>query len=313
METLGDTFTSKNIAKFFCENCDFKCSKIGDWNRHNLTLKHTKLTNGTNLGDINYINSDKKFICSICNKCYDSRNGLWKHNKKCKIEDTEEQNDIKNVILSDEYTPQLIKLITELVKGQNGIQESIVELCKNGTHNTTTTHTNSHNKSFNLNMFLNETCKNAMNINDFVDSLKLQISDLEKVGEVGYIEGISSIIIKNLNALDVTERPIHCTDKKRETMYIRDEDKWEKEDDKKGKLHKMVKNVAFKNINLISEFQKLHPDWKKSTSKYADQINKIIIESMGGKGDNEYEKEEKIIKRVAREVFLDSTLKKGSA
>jgi hypothetical protein len=152
-----------------------------------------------------------------------------------------------------------------------------------------------------------------MNINDFVNSLQLQLSDLEKVGDLGYIEGISNIIIKNLNALDVTLRPIHCTDKKRETMYIKDEDKWEKEDDNKSKLHKMVRKVSNKNINLISQFKELHPDWKKINSRASDQFNKIVIESMGGAGDNDFEKEEKIIKRVAKEVLIDSTFKKGGA
>jgi hypothetical protein len=147
-----------------------------------------------------------------------------------------------------------------------------------------------------------------MNITDFVDSLQLQMSDLENVGENGYIEGISSIIIKKLNALDVTERPIHCTDKKRETMYIRDEDKWEKEDEKHIKMHKMVKKVANKNINLISEFQKLHPEYKKSSSKVSDKYNKIVIESMGGTGESEFEKEEKIIKKVAKEVLIEKTI-----
>jgi vacuolar-type H+-ATPase subunit F/Vma7 len=128
---------------------------------------------------------------------------------------------------------------------------------------------------------------------------------LENVGEIGYIEGLSNITVKNLNALDVTLRPVHCTDKKRETMYIKDEDKWEKEDEKKAKLHKMIRKIANKNINLISEFKELYPDWRKSTSKVSDQFNKIIIEFMGGPGDNEYENEEKIIKRVAKEVFVD--------
>jgi Txe/YoeB family toxin of Txe-Axe toxin-antitoxin module len=180
----------------------------------------------------------------------------------------------------------------------------MIKVLENGTHNTT----NSHNKTFNLNMFLNETCKNAMNINEFVDSLQLQMSDLENVGESGYIEGISSIIIKKLNTLDITERPIHCTDKKRETMYIKDQDKWEKEDEKKTKMHKLVTHVAKKKINMISEFQKLHPEWKKCSSKYAEQQNKIVIESMGGKGDNEYEKQEKIIKKIAKEVFVEKCL-----
>jgi hypothetical protein len=147
-----------------------------------------------------------------------------------------------------------------------------------------------------------------MNITDFVNSLQLKISDLENVGEVGYIEGISNIIIKNLNSMDVTLRPVHCTDKKRETMYVKDENKWEKEDDNKSKLHKMVKKVSNKNIDLISEFKELHPDWKKSTSKVSDQFDKMIIESMGGTGNNDYEKEEKIIKKVAKAVFVDKVL-----
>jgi hypothetical protein len=144
-----------------------------------------------------------------------------------------------------------------------------------------------------------------MNITDFVNSLQLQLTDLEKVGEFGYIEGISKIIIKNLKALDVTLRPVHCTDKKRETMYIKDQDKWEKEDENKSKLHKMVRNVSKKNIDLISDYKLLYPDWKKSTSKVSDKFNVIIIESMGGAGDNDFEKEEKIIKRVAKEVFVN--------
>jgi len=315
------TFSNKLVAisgekvayKYYCEKCNYTCSKKYNWDKHLSTTKHESATESNILAT----QSGKKwqnnaiYICNNCNKEYNDRTGLWRHKKKCKIEQVEEldEDPIKE-ILSPEITPELIKLITELVKGQNGIQESIVELCKNGTtnnsHNTNTT--NSHNKSFNLQFFLNETCKNAMNITDFVDSLQLQLSDLEKVGDVGYIEGISSIIIKNLNALDITERPIHCTDKKRETMYIKDEDKWEKDDEKKVKLHKMVKKVANKNINLISEFQQVHPDWKKCSSKYSDQFNKIVIESMGGKGENDYEKEEKIIKRVAKEVFVDKCL-----
>jgi hypothetical protein len=133
----------------------------------------------------------------------------------------------------------------------------------------------------------------------------LQLSDLINVGESGYIEGISNIIVKNLNALDVTARPIHCMDKKRETMYIKDEDKWEKDDANKAKMHKMVRKVANKNINLIQDYRDKYPDCMKSTSKYSDQFNKIIIESMGGSGDNDFEKEEKIIKKVAKEVVID--------
>ena len=143
-------------------------------------------------------------------------------------------------------------------------QNMMMKVIENGTNNTTniTSNTNSHNKAFNLNFFLNETCKDAMNIMDFVDSIKLQLSDLEGVGELGYVEGISNIIVKNLKELDVTQRPLHCTDKKRETMYIKDEDKWEKDEEKK-KLHKVIRKVTCKNQNLITDYKKEHPDYNK--------------------------------------------------
>jgi len=314
MATFSNNLVANNGKKvaceYFCDNCNYVCSKKYNWDKHLSTTKHKNATDGNNIATQsgNKLQKNTIHMCNNCNKEYNDRTGLWRHKKKCTIEQVEHYEDPIKQILSPEFTPELIKLITELVKGQNGIQESIVELCKNGTHNTSNSHNNSHNKSFNLQFFLNETCKDAMNITDFVDSLQLQLSDLENVGDVGYVEGISNIIIKKLNTLDITERPIHCTDKKRETMYIKDENKWEKEDDKRIKMHKMVKKIANKNIKLISKFQELNPEWKKINSKVSDQMNKIVIEAMGGKGDNDYEKEEKIIKRVAKEVFIDKGL-----
>ena len=169
-------------------------------------------------------------------------------------------------------------------------------------------HINSHNKTFNLNVFLNETCKDAMNIMDFVDSLKLQLSDLESVGRLGFIEGISNIIIKNLNEMDVHKRPVHCSDSKREVMYIKDEDKWEKENENKNKLRKVIKKVASKNQRLLPKFKEEHPDCGKYHSKYSDQYNKLIVESMGGSGDNDVEKEDKIIKKIAKNVLIDKSI-----
>ena len=208
-------------------------------------------------------------------------------------------------------TPELIALITQLVKGQNGLQDSILEICKNGTYNNTTSlnhscnTTNSHNKSFNLQFFLNETCKDAMNITEFVDSIKLQLSDLEDVGELGYVKGISNIIVKNLKALDVTQRPVHCADKKREVLYVKDDNKWEKDNEDNEKLRKMIKRVAFKNYKQIKQFKDKYPDCNSSESKHSDRYNKIIIESMGGAGDNEKENESKIIKNISKEVTID--------
>jgi len=143
-----------------------------------------------------------------------------------------------------------------------------------------------------------------MNIMDFVESIKLQLTDLEKVGHIGYVEGISNIINTNLKALDVTQRPIHCTDKKRETLYIKDEDKWEKENEEKNKIRKAIKKVANKNIRLLSKFKEVHPDCDKSASKFSDQYNKIIVESMGGSGDNDVEKEDKIIQNISKNVTI---------
>jgi hypothetical protein len=308
MET---NFTPKN-AKFECKFCDFKCFKQSDFNRHVKTIKHLHGKEG-NKKDTEETKKTPLCICS-CGKEYSSRAGLWKHKKKCNNEKT---NIVNDIILNKELILTFLKQNQDILKENSDLkhimmdtqshmmdtQSQMLKVIENGTHHTT--NNNSYNKSFNLNVFLNETCKNAMNMTAFIDSLQLQISDLEKVGELGYIEGIYSIIMKNLNALDITERPIHCTDKKRETMYIKDEDKWEKEDEKKVKLHKMVRKVANKNIDLISDFKQLYPDWKKSTSKVSDQFNKIIIESMGGPGDNEYENEEKVIKKVAKEVFID--------
>jgi len=283
---------------YFCENCDYICSKKSEYNKHILTNKHKILQNPTLK-----ISDCKTYEC-ICGKRYKHSSTLYAHKKKCPL--TEAANtDLYSTVDKEQLIMMIIKQNSQLIKETADFKNLMLDVIKNGTHNVTNNNNNSHNKSFNLHFFLNETCKNAMNITDFIDSLQLQLTDLEKVGEMGYIEGISTIIIKSLNALDVSERPIHCTDKKRETMYVKDEDKWEKEDEQKVKMHRMVKKVANKNINLITSFQELHPEYKKITSKYADQYNKIIIESMGGKGDNEYEKEEKIIKKIAKEVFIE--------
>ena len=278
--------------------CDYNTCKKGNLNNHFLSKKHK---NNEITTENNIIKQDlsKKYQCQNCDKNFKDRAGLWRHKKKCKIEEN------KIFELTNETIINILKQNSEFQQMLLEQNKTIIELSKNNSITNNTTHTNSHNKSFNLQFFLNETCKNAMNITEFVNSLQLQLSDLEKVGEVGYIEGISNIIIKNLNALDITLRPVHCTDKKRETMYIKDEDKWEKEDETKAKMHKMVRRVSNKNIDLISDFKKLYPDWKKSTSRVSDQFNKIVIESMGGAGDNDFEKEEKIIKKISKEVLID--------
>ena len=303
---MATKISKKNEEQYCCIYCHFNTSKITDYKRHLETKKHIGNTMATS-GNQNL----EKILhtCENCNKTYNDRTGLWKHKKNCKTKkysDSETSDKDQLILMLIKQNTDLIKESSEfknIIIAQNtSTQNIMLEVIKTGTHNTTTT--NSHNKAFNLNFFLNETCKDAMNIMDFVDSIKLQLNDLEKVGELGYVEGISNIIVKNLKELDVNKRPVHCTDKKRETMYIKDEDKWEK-DEEGLKLHKVVRKVACKNQNLIPKFKEKHPDCGKYNSKFSDQYNKIVVESMGGTGDNDYEKEEKIIKNISKQVFID--------
>jgi hypothetical protein len=210
--------------KFYCNSCDYGCSKKSCWNQHILTAKHLK-------AKTELMSANKIYACENCSIFFKHQSSYCRHKKKCHKETT--SNTQQSNIITTELVLELIKdnkEMKQIILEQNNTINSLV---KNGTNNISNSLNNNNNKTFNLQFFLNETCKDAMNIMDFVDSIKLQLSDLEKVGEVGYTQGISNIITTNLKALDITQRPVHCTDKKRETMYIKDEDRWEKEDDNK--------------------------------------------------------------------------------
>ena len=261
-----------------------------------MTAKHQKATNSNISATKNEQNEQNEqnlsYYCNNCGKKYNDRTGLWRHKKKCSSEIIV-QSDQMSELNKDELIISLLKQNAELIKGQ---QDMFIKLAENGiNHNSNNTTMNSHNKAFNLQFFLNETCKNAMNIADFVNSIKLQLNDLMEVGEIGYVEGISKIIVKNLNNLDETERPIHCTDKKRETMYIKDEDKWEKEDDNKTKLKKAINHIADKNIRLLPQFREKYPNYNNSSSKISDKYDKLVIEVM----ETDENKKDKIIKNIS--------------
>ena len=292
------TKSCEKVAPFFCcKICDYNTSRKSSFDKHITTAKHSKLTS------VN-IKSCKEngisFCCKNCNKDFKSRVGLWKHNKICLF--TEQTQKEKSQMENDPTDKQLIMM---LLKDNSDLKNIMMEVMKNGIVNNSNNISNSNNKTFNLQFFLNETCKDAMNIMDFVDSVKLQLTDLEKLGEIGYVDGISNIIVKNLNALDIDKRPVHCTDAKREVLYIKDDDKWEKENENKNKIRKVIKKIAFKNSRMLCEFKEKHPDCGKSESDYSDQYNKLIIEAMGGVGDNDTEKEDKIIKKITKEVIIN--------
>ena len=195
-------------------------------------------------------------------------------------------------------------MVLELVKSNGDLQKQVLEVCKNGTNNNNSVN-NSHNKTFNLQFFLNETCKDAMNIMDFVDSIKIQLCDIESIGELGFVNGMSKLIIKHLNALDENMRPVHCNDPKRDSLYVKDANVWEKEDSDNKKIKKAIKYISHKNICAIPQWKAKYPDCIYSDSKKSDQYNHIVIEAMGGSGDNDLEKADKIVKKIAKEVTID--------
>ena len=283
---------SKVAPKFFCDICNYNTCKKSSYNKHLLTAKHNQLTfvNNEETKSCCVFDNNNKFFCKNCNKEYKSRVGLWKHKKICQY--------------TTECTNDKDKLIDYLIQEHSELKNLILEIVKKDTVTNNNNTINSHNKSFNLQFFLNETCKDAMNIMDFVESIQLQLSDLEKVGELGYVEGISNIIIKNLKGLDVTQRPIHCTDKKREVLYVKDEDLWQKEDEQNKTVRSAIKKITDKNMRLIPQYKKKHPDCNKSESNVSDKYNTIVVESMGGKGENYFEKENKIITNISKEIVV---------
>jgi hypothetical protein len=303
-------FTSKNIERFVCENCDFKCCKKGDFNRHISTPKHQNLTGSNNLLHI----SIPDHICNNCNKTYKSRVGLWHHKKKCNLkEDTKPDTTKEDTEITSELILNIIQQNQEfkdLLIEQNKI---IIEISKNNNTtniNNTNNTNNSHNKTFNLQVFLNETCKDAMNIMDFADSIKLQLKDLENVGEYGFVNGISKIIIKSLQDMDINLRPVHCSDLKREVAYVKENGKWEKDTPDNKLIKKAIKRVAHRNIRQIPEWKKLYPDCIFSDSNKSDQYNELTIEAMGGRGDDDDGKANKIVRKIIQNVVIDKSMLK---
>jgi len=269
-----------------------------DYNKHLETKKHKSNVLAMDCSD-NSMNIEKNalYTCGVCNKEYKDYSGLWRHKKKCTLHEKKVETNIEPA----KTNPSDRDLMMMIIQENNDLKTMMMEIIKNGTHNIT----NSNNKTFNLQVFLNETCKDAMNIMDFVNSIEIDLDDLEKVGELGYVNGMTNIILKNLNALDITKRPLHCTDIKREIMYIKDDNKWEKETENKDKLKKALKYIIHKNAKMLNVFKAKYPDCIKSYSNRCDQYNKLVIEVLGGKGDNETQNNEKIIRRIAREVTIN--------
>lgn len=288
---------TKRDNKYHCKKCDYYTSHKGHFEKHINSIKHNKSHIETK--ETKVTKSDKVFIeqCLTCQNCgenYISRTSLWRHKKIC-YPNKNSTNDNNN---NDK------ELIMMLIKENSELKSMMMEVIKNGTHNTT--NTNSHNKAFNLNFFLNDTCKDAMNMSEFIESIQVQISDLENTGKLGYVEGISNIFLNNLKDLDTHMRPIHCSDLRRETLYIKDDNEWSKDTDEKTMLTKAIKQVTKKNIKQITEWIKKYPDCIDSESKKNDQYLKIVSNAMSG-GTIEEQKNNinKIIKNVVKEITIN--------
>jgi len=291
------------IPYFFCELCDYKTSNKKDYKKHATTSKHLKNTEGYKK-DIT-IKSEKSLnfadsFCS-CGKQYKYYSGLWRHKKKCSEKQCPAATDN-----SSNQIEVMASMFKEVMKSNQDLQQQLFELVKEKGN---TTHTNSHNttnnNNFNLNFFLNEKCKDAMNITDFIKSLEISFEDFENVGLLGYAEGISKILIDNLKNTEVIKRPMHCSDVKRETMYIKDKDIWE--NDKENTLFiSAIKGVAHKNFMKSVDWKKENPDYRDSSSKKMDIYTKILYENSGPETKEEREKEySKILRKVSKEVAID--------
>jgi len=298
MET--NYFTPITPINFVCEYCDFICCKKSDMDRHNSTRKHKRLTT-TN--EKTPKTADIFYDC-ICGKKYKHISSLCKHKKTCtQLNNHDDTDGIKLLHMENK---EIIELLKQQMK-ENG------ELCKqlksqNETINELASKVGNHtinNKTFNLNLFLNETCKDALNITDFIKSIKLQLSDLEATGRLGYVGGISKILLHNLNGLDTHQRPIHCSDFKREILYIKDDNQWIKDDDDKLVLQNAIKHIASKHMRQIPEWVKCNPDCYNSDSKSNDKYLKIVSNSMSGSSKEEQDKNiHLIIKNLAKEVVI---------
>jgi hypothetical protein len=301
---------------FSCKICNVICRKKHDYDRHILTNKHI----GNTLGNTN--SAQQAFQCENCRKIYKSRKGLWGHNKNsCNNKNTNtivtinEQPYNSDMKVLTNLVLEIMKSNTELQKQCNefqkqncDLQKQVIEVCNNIQPSNIITNsnnnTNSNNKTFNLQFFLNEQCKDAMNLSEFIESFQLQIKDLEKVGKLGYVDGISDIIVQKLNELDITQRPMHCSDFKRETIYVKDEGIWEKEGPTNNKVKKVVGHVSKHNLNLLNSWKDLHPCCLNSNSPHNGHYLHLIKESLGGPNDMNLT-ENKIIKKISKEIVID--------
>jgi len=302
--------TRKHLAKgpekrqeYVCTKCNITCCKLSKWSRHILTAKH--------LNDNKTPMSEKRFACSKCKKEYKSQSSVKYHESKCTHVETQyvsiidrlinENAELRNLIVVQTKTVSetMNKTIETIMLQNNESMNKIIETCKpvNNTINQT-------NNKFNINVFLNETCKNAMNFSDFVNNIQITYEDLENNARLGFVNGISKIFLDNLNQLDISERPIHCTDVKRETMYIRDDNTWKKQTDDQI-LQKAIQAVSYKSMGKLAKWKEENPDYTNADSEFSQRCLVIQKNTLAGSERGVYYP--KVIHALARETVVEKT------
>ena len=323
--------TPNPATKFVCEKCNFKCSKQSDWTRHLITAKHKKLTHLTN-----FTPKDASSIihaCTICNKQYKSRMGLWQHQKKCTpkqepVEETpietsqnppmvpdmnvfidllKQNQEFKEFMVEQSKQIQEMQVNMQETQQENQeLQKQLIEAVKVGQHIENQTNINNNNQKFNLNFFLNEQCKDAINMSDFLENMELNLEDLSETGRLGYVGGISRILVNKLQELDVYKRPMHCTDMKRETLYIKENDEWEKQVNSKEKVQTIINKVAKTNLKNLPQWRDEHPEYQVfDTPENLEYMNLCNV-SLGGMGEDENRQyRDKILRSVVKEIMVN--------
>jgi len=309
-ENIGDVLKTnetnfapqKSANTFNCLSCDYTTSRKNDYSRHILTPKHHK-ANEMLIPTNDAAKNTYQYECSYCDKSYNHKSSLCKHVKMCLNKSQVQQQQLQ----IQQPHPQIdTTFVIELLKQNQELQKSLIELSKEKTVTNNSVNNNSNNKTFNIQVYLNEECKDALNISEFVSSIQLQLHDLEETGRLGYVDGVSQIITTKLNDLDATKRPIQCSDVKRETLYIKDENKWIKEDDKKEKIKTAIKQITRKNIQQIPVWVKANPGCLDPDSKDNDTYLQIVSNAMSGSTTEEQSSNlNKIVTKISKEAIIN--------
>ena len=289
---------AKNAKKFNCEKCNFSCSKKSEYDRHISTRKHEMIT----LGLQKTPKKTPNHICSYCGTVYSCRQNLSRHKKTCQITDNTNIS-LDNNNKFNENT-DMITTMMQLIKQNQEFKELIIELSNKDTTTNNNNTINNNNQKFNLNVFLNTTCKDAMNMSEFIENMEVQFEDIENIGKEGYVTGMTNMIMSRIKNLDITQRPLHCTDLKRETIYIKDNDVWKKDDDN-TKLHNMIQCIAHKNYAILPAWRDKNPDCLDSDTPKFDFCIKMMTNVLGDAGEGQIKLDNKVIRNIAKHINVD--------